>query len=317
MFPRIPTALLVAVSLSVAAPAVVAKPSAKDVAAAKKSSKEGQQLEKKKSYEEAKAAYQKSLELDDTPDTRIRLAGVERELGNLVEAAEHLRAAIDAPGVSFAQKTKAQNALKKLEKRIPTLTLDLPQGFSGKVRVDDRELGASELSAPIALNPGSHEVRAESDGHKPFSESVTLAEKDKKNLSVLLTELPPAQPEPEPAPAPEKKEGGGDNTFAYISLGVGVVGLAVGTYMGLKAKSTKSELDDSCRNDVCTDAEKDLYDRGKSQANIATAGFIVGGVGIGLGTVLLLSGGGKEGKVEARRATPYVGIGHAGFAGQF
>lgn len=313
---RIPGALLLAVGLALASPAVAA-PNAKDFAAAKKANKEGQQLEKKKAFEEAKAAYQKSLELSDNPDTRIRLAGVERELGNLVEAAEQLRKALEAPGVSFAQKKKAESALKKLEKRIPLLTLDLPQGFSGKVRVGDRELGASELSAPVELNPGTHEVRAEADGYKPFTESVTLAEKDKKNLSILMTELPQEKTEPEPEPAPVKKEGGGDKTFAYISLGVGVVGLAVGTYMGLKAKSTKSELDDSCRNNVCTDAEKDTYDRGKSQANIATAGFIVGGVGIGLGTVLLLSGGGKEGKVEARRATPYVGLGHAGFAGQF
>jgi hypothetical protein len=315
MSTRTISAVLLACGLVLAAPPSLAKPSAKDVAAAKKSSKEGQKLEKKKAWEDAKAAYEKSLELNDTPSTRIRLAGVEEELGNLVEAAAQLRVALEAKKLSFAQRTKAKKALKKIEKRIPVLTLDVPAGFAGKVSVDDRELTASELSQPINVNPGSHEVRAEAEGSRPFRESIEFADGDTKNLSILLTELEPEKPEPEPEPAPVKK--GGDKTLAYVSLGVGVVGLGVGTYMGLKARSTKDELDGACSNGVCSESQRDLYDKGKSQANISTVGFIVGAVGIGAGTVLLLSGGGKEGKVEARHASPYVGPGSVGVAGWF
>lgn len=316
MSPRTISAALLALGLVLATPPALAKPSAKDVAAAKKSSKEGQKLEKKKAWDEAKAAYEKSLELNDTPATRIRLAAVEEELGNLVEAAAQLRVALEAKKLSFAQRAKAKKSLKQIEKRIPVLTLDLPAGFSGKVYVDDRELTASELSQPINVNPGSREVRAESEGHRPFKESVQLAEKETKSLSILLTELPPDKPEPEPEPAPVKKTGG-DKTLAYISLGVGIVGVGVGTYMGLKARSTKDELDGACRSGVCSESERDLYDKGKGQANISTVGFIVGAVGIGAGSVLLLSGGGKEGKVEARHASPYVGPGSVGVAGRF
>jgi len=308
--------VLLALGLLFASPPLLAAPSGKDVAAAKKADKQGRKLEKKKDLEGAKQAYEEAIGLNDTPATRVRLAGVDEKLGNLMEAADHLRVALDAKKkLSFNQRIKAQRQLKSIEKRIPVLKLELPFSFSGKVHIDDRELDVGELGAPIKLNPGSHKIKAEAEGFQTYKESIELAEKDEKNLTVLMTELPKEAPPPEPKPEPKKS---GDKTLAYVALGVGVVGLAVGGYMGLKARSTKSELDDACKSGVCTEAQRDLYDRGKSQANVSTIGFIVGAVGIGAGTVLLLTGGGdKEGKVEARRVTPYVGLGHAGFTGQF
>lgn len=293
---------------------------AKGAPSAKQAEKDGQKAEKQQKWDEAKAAYEKALELDDNAATRIRLAAVEDKLGNLVEAAAHLKKALEDKKLSFAQRAKAKSQLKSLEKRTPTISFDLPKDFGGKVKLDDRELSASELGAPVPANPGKHEVRAEAEGMKPYSESIELAEKDKKNLSILMTELPQEEPQAEaPAEKPKEKKGG-DKTLAYVALGVGVVGVGVGAFMGLQAKSTKDDIDSKCQNGVCSESERDLYDKGKSQANISTAGFIVGAVGIGVGTVLLLSGGKgeMEGKASARRrATPYVGPGQVGVYGQF
>ncbi|MBK9002156.1 MAG: tetratricopeptide repeat protein [Myxococcales bacterium] len=292
---------------------------AKGAPSAKQAEKDGQKAEKQQKWDEAKSAYEKALELDDNPGTRIRLAGVEEKLGNLVEAAAQLKLALEAKKLSFAQRAKAKNQLKSLEKRIPTISFDLPKGFGGTVKLDDRELSAGELGAPVPANPGKHEVRAEAEGMKPYKESIELAEKDKKHLSVLMTELPSEEPAEAPAEKAEPKKSGGSNTLAYVALGVGVVGVGVGAFMGLQAKSTKSDIDAKCQNGVCGEDQRDLYDKGKTQANISTAGFIVGAVGLGVGTVLLLTGGkGKvEGKTEARRVTPYVGPKHVGVYGQF
>lgn len=292
---------------------------AKGAPSAKQADKDGQKAEKQQKWDEAKSAYEKALALDDKPDTRIRLAGVEEKLGNLVEAAAQLELALESKKLSFAQRTKAKNQLKALEKRIPTITFDLPKGFGGTVKLDDRELSANELGAPVRANPGKHEVRAEAEGMKPYKESVELAEKDKKHLSVLLTELPSEEPAEAPAEKAAPKQSGGSNTLAYVALGVGVVGVGVGAFMGLQAKSTKSDIDAKCPNGVCSEDQRDLYDKGKTQANISTAGFIVGAVGLGVGTVLLLTGGkgNVEGKAAARRVTPYVGPEHVGVYGQF
>jgi hypothetical protein len=119
----------------------------------------------------------------------------------------------------------------------------------------------------------------------------------------------------------EKDKGGKGSaakTLGFVSLGVGVIGVGVGVYFGLKARSTKSELDDACRDNVCTEAQRSKYDDGKKQANISTIGFVVGAVGIGLGTVLLVtSGGKKESAKKPRRIEPYVGPGSAGVVGTF
>lgn len=295
---------------------------AKGNPSAKTADKDGQKLEKQKKWDEAKSAYEKALELDDKPDTRLRLAGVEDKLGNLVEASEQVKKVLDAKGLSGAVRAKAKKLQKSLEKRTPTLTFDLPKGFSGSVKIDDQVIPQSELGGPVPANPGTRKISAEAGGMKPYNETVELKEKDKKNLSILLTELPKeetAAEEEGPAEQEKPKKGGGNKTLAYVSLGVGVVGVGVGAFMGLKAKSTKSEIDDKCKNGVCSEGERDLYDTGKTQATISTVGFIVGAVGIGVGTVLLLSGGsGKtEGKLSARRVTPYVGPRELGVFGNF
>ena len=318
---RIGTLLCLLLALGVCFSPAWAHAGPKDKAAALKADKDGQALEKKKSWEDARAAYQKSLELRDNAETRIRLAGVEEKLGNLVEAAAELEKALEAKDLSFAARTKAKAKLKGIEKRVPSIVLELPTGFSGTVRVDDHEVGKAELSSPVRVNPGSHEVKAEAEGFKPYSESISLKEKEKKNLSILMTEAAKTEDEAPAAPAEDKpkQKSGGNKTLAYVSLGVGAVGLVVGSVFALQAKSTKSDLDSKCKSGVCSESQRDLYDKGKNQANVATVGFVVGAVGLGVGTVLLLtSGDGKEGKKPvARRVSPYVGPGSVGFAGIF
>jgi tetratricopeptide (TPR) repeat protein len=317
--------LMLALAVAFFSGGAAAKGKAKgsDAAKALKADKQGQALEKKKSWEEARVAYEQSLELKESADTRIRLARVDEKLGHFHAALEQLETALAAKKISYGSKLKAQALKKSIEKKMPALVLELPSGFHGKVEVDDAKVDAT---APIPVDPGSHSVHVTAEGYKPYDETVDVAEKEKKNLTVLLTENAP-EPEPKAPPPPEpeqKKPSGGGHTLAYVSLGVGAVGVVVGSIFALQARSTKADLDNNCVNNVCSESQRDLYDKGKRQADIATVGFAVGAVGIGLGTVLLLTGGKteKEGKLEAQRrlkahATPYLGPGSVGVYGQF
>jgi tetratricopeptide (TPR) repeat protein len=168
-------ALLFSFGVLAAKPGKADKGDKADAAEATKADKEGQKLEKKKDFEAARDAYNKSLEKKDNPDVRLRLAGAEEKLGHLVEASEKLKKVIDAENVKGATKQKAQAKLKNIEKRIPTLQIDVPKDFKGTVYLDDEELGAGTLASPIPVNPGSHKVRAEAEGSKPFSESIEVA----------------------------------------------------------------------------------------------------------------------------------------------
>src|SRR5687768_5021558 len=101
--------MMLAFAMLFASPGVwAAKPGKGEAAEATKADKEGQKLEKKKDFEQARDAYNKSLELNDSPDVRLRLAGVEEKLGHLVEATEQLKKVIDGEKAKGATKAKAQ-----------------------------------------------------------------------------------------------------------------------------------------------------------------------------------------------------------------
>ncbi len=312
---------LLSFSLAVsAAPAVSAKPSG-DAVAAKKAVAEGKKQEKKKDYDAAREAYQHALELNDKPSTRLKLAKVEDKLGHLIEAADNVRRALESKKLSYMQRVSAKKTLKKLEKRIPTLTLELPAGFEGHVWVDDEEIEAGERKEPVAVNPGSRQVRAEAEGYLPYKESFDVAESESKAITILLTEAPPEKPVDKPVEEKDESSGNAKKTLGYVSLAVGGAGLVVGTAMGLAARSTRNELDSSCLNNVCTENERDLYDKGKTQANIATAGFVVGGIGLGLGAFFLLTADSSDKKnptAEAHtRIVPVLSPRQVGVAGRF
>jgi tetratricopeptide (TPR) repeat protein len=321
MLKRILLALFVMLTAIAFAPTALAKPSKQDVVLAKKAIKDAKKHEKAGDWEEAREAWQKAVDLNDTADARVGLSKAEAKLGHLLLAEEHLKKALEDPKA----KRKAEKELKALEEKIPTLKIEPPAEFSGTLKVDDEEKAASALTEPLRLDPGQHTVQAEAEGYKPFSETVVLEEGDKKDLTILMTELPKpvaaSEPTEEPEEEQKKSSGSTQKTLGWVSLAIGGAGVIVGTVMGLQARSTRNELDDACADDVCTEQERDLYDKGKRQADFATAGFIVGGVGIGLGTVLLLTAGGgdetAEPAADEARIEPVIGPGQLGVRGRF
>lgn len=314
-------ALLVAFALAWLTAPALAKPSKQDIALSKKAAQAGKKHEKKGEWEDAREAWQKAVDLNDTPDSRTHLAKAEAKLGRLLLAEEMLKKVLEEKKLSWAVRNKANKQLKELDKQIPQLKVEPPADFKGKIWVDEEEVELASLSEPLRFDPGEHKIRAEAEGYKPFSESIVLEEGDRKDLAILMTEAPEPIAPPPPKPAKEEKASGStQRTLGWVSIGVGVIGAGVGTVFAIQARSTRSELDDSCRDDVCSEADRELYDKGKNQANIATAGFIVGGVGIGLGTVLLLTAGSDDGddpKAEDARLEPVIGPAHVGVRGVF
>ncbi len=305
-------------------PAAQAAPSKADVVAARKAVGEGKRQEGKKDWEAARAAYQQAVELNESAAVRIRLARAEDKLGHLIEAAENLRLALDNKKINWGQKRTAKKRLKDLEKRIPTLSLELPAGFEGEVFVDEEAIEAGARGEPVAVNPGARKVRATREGFEPFSETFELAEGETKSVTILLVEkkAPPPARVPEEAEE-EKGSSGTQKTLGYVSLAIGGAGLVVGTAMGLAARSTKSELDKSCSSNVCSESDRELFDKGQTQANIATTGFVIGGVGLGLGAFLLLTADGGDAKKPAPadsaklRLRPVLAPNHVGLTGTF
>jgi hypothetical protein len=109
----------------------------------------------------------------------------------------------------------------------------------------------------------------------------------------------------------------------------------VGAGFGAVAMKAKNDLDNKCQGTECPQSEADKLSDGKTAGNIATAAFIVGGVGVVLGTVLFFtaspsSSGSSGGSTRAGGAPParprglaalepraFIGIGQVALAGSF
>jgi len=278
---------------------------------------EGIKQEKGESWQAAREAFESSVELNDTPKARYRLANALYNLGLLIEAREHAQQVADNKRAGWWDRKHSKDLLKQIEQRVCHITVSVPPDFDGVLRLDDKQLTSDAYGTRMEVNPGTVIVRAEAQGFVPFEKSVVLSDAADETVSVKL--------EPEAAPEPEKDkvevstdDGSTRKTIGYVSLAVGGVGLIAGTAFGLAARGTRDDLTAACVDDVCSETQRDTYDRGKMQANISTAGFLVGGVGLGLGAVLLLTGPqDKESEAASAKVQPYVGPMSAGVHGRF
>jgi tetratricopeptide (TPR) repeat protein len=109
---------------------------------------------------------------------------------------------------------------------------------------------------------------------------------------------------PEPAPDSQKAPIAG-----YALLGVGVVGLGLGTFFGLQALSSRSDAEDQCAEGGgvrrCPAAAQDALDTNQRNALIADISLGVGIVATAVGAYIVFKGSSQESatvvRAEARR----------------
>jgi serine/threonine-protein kinase len=133
----------------------------------------------------------------------------------------------------------------------------------------------------------------------------------------------PAPVHSTPAPAPEKPADvtadssgmSGQKKIALVAGAVGVVGLGVGGYFGLRSMSKKSDADGHCDGSVCRDqAGVDLRQEAIDAGNISTIAFAVGGVGVAAGIALWVTAPSSESAVRVHPtvARDFGGLGVSG-----
>jgi hypothetical protein len=125
------------------------------------------------------------------------------------------------------------------------------------------------------------------------------------------TPLPPPKPEPVVPPATplsvpmtiaspqtEKEPGWIPNQrlWGWVGLGVGAMGVGLGTTTGIMAVSRQSKLKDDCPDNVCI-GQANRVDTFNTLLTLTTVGFVVGGVGAAVGTTLLLTIPGEKNRI--------------------
>ena len=261
-------------------------------------------------YDSACAKFRESDKLDPAPGTKFNLADCEEQRGNLATAWELFKAVEGDLDPSDERYAIAQKRRQAVEPRVPKLEIVLAEGApeTTTVRIGEVELGKASFGLPIPLDPGQHElvVTAPQYGKRHFT--VTLTEGMTSEIAVAPGERvePSAASGPAPVrPSPIAAETSPQDTgpqsesssplLGYVLGGVGVAGLVVGGITGIMALGDASTADEHCWDTPtkgCDQEGVDANSSGKTLATVSTVGFVMGVLGVGVGTYLILSNDG-------------------------
>ncbi len=223
----------------------------------------------------------------------------------------------DRARIAAARADRLQAGLSKLTVRVAAENAQLP---SLHVTRDNAPLANSLLGSAIPVDPGKYHIVASADGYDPFEVDVEVAANgDSKLLDIpalkastkplvaagtpatappTTSEAPVAAPPTGTDTAPQPARSSGMRTAAYVTGALGVVGLGIGSYFGVRAISKNSDAEKNCpSNDTCN-ADGVAFNKQAQNAAVASNITIaIGAAFVVTGVVLYLS---SEPKREAR-----------------
>jgi hypothetical protein len=336
---HLPATLAIFATLALAGSTVRAD----DRAAARALFEEGRRLMKAGDVADACPKFEAAAHLTQTSGVRLNLAVCWEKLGRTASAwAMYDEARViaersgDASQLDLALKGKAA-----LEPKLSRILVSVPAASLARdlqVTRDGEPVLSGAWGVGVPVDPGPHQIAASAPGRKAWSTKIDVAA-GAATLTVMVPVLEPeapkvaALPPPEPRapvttgqpatqpPAPvdtQSTSGSSGSTqrlIGAVAAGVGVVGLGVGSYFGIKTASDKSTYQAHEANGQCIDLTcQTVSHNAASEGNISTVLFIAGGVVLAGGAVLWLTAPrAHEGAVTAK-IVPAVGTRTAGLS---
>jgi hypothetical protein len=303
-----PALALCCVGVSWPAPAR-AEAGAAQKAAAESLFDDGLKAMKSGHFAEACPKLEESERIDPAIGTLLYLGECYEKTGRTASAWATFREAASAAQaqgetertrVAAARADRLQPSLSKLTLKVAAETAQLP---TLRVMRDNVPIAKALFGLAIPVDPGKYHIVASADGYQSHEADIEVsANGDSKsleipvltvsttsptavpaavNVSAQTSSLPPQNPEPSPAPA----GGNALRTAAYVTGALGIVGLGVGSYFGVKAISKNNEAKDHCPGgNVCDDPQ------GESLTNDAQSAAVVSNIAIGVGAALAVTG---------------------------
>jgi hypothetical protein len=244
----------------------------------------GVQAEQRGDLASAEALFRDANKLVHVPSTALFLARVLAKQGRLLEARDHALEATRAPVQKgedpFQARCRAEAVAlaSDLEGRIPSLTIRLVGGdrTTTTLTIDGAPAPVLQTDAPRKLNPGSHTIVATSPGLPPTSVTVTLAEREAKEVVLALGAAQAVTPPPPPPPPRKAPKTLGPILLMAGGFGLGGASLIAGAVTGGLALSKTSELREQCGG-PCPPSLQDEFDAASTLATASDVTFIVGG----------------------------------------
>jgi hypothetical protein len=273
------------------------------------------------SHTEALALAKRAASIKMTPSLRLFLAGEQSQLQQIADAYGNSRqCSVEAESDSrLNNRERILAACKDLEealgKRVGRVTVTVPAGTSVKVSISGDEISSALLGEPYVVSPGKLTVTATGLGFLPFSSEVEVPEGGSTHVEVKLQVDTSSQVCPEgqervhgacAAVAPvvtaplvvtepaalqtPPRDSSSRRTWSIVVGSAGILGLGVGTALGIAALVAKSAAHDECPLAMsCTPAAVRDSKATVALANGSTVGFVAGGVLLAGGVALYLT----------------------------
>lgn len=297
MLGRTTKSWVLALCLGIASTAV-AKPTsaqATDAATAQVLFDDAKRLMVAAKFADACPKFLASNRLDPKVGTLLNLADCYEKTGQTASAwARFLESKTMAERAGQTDReTYARDRAAALVNKLSKLTISISveaRGLPGiEVRRDGILVDAAVLDVPAPVDPGAHVISASAPGRRAWSTKIQVrANAAQEAVEVPELERAPLEDGQKPL-AVQKTPGSTQRTLALVAGGVGVVGVGLGSVLGLIAISKWSDAKKGCDNTGCDSASISEGQSAETLANVSTVGFIVGALGLGGGAYLWLT----------------------------
>lgn len=304
--------LAVAACVFAASQSVLAAANEQDRVAAQALFEQGKELIAAGHHAEACAKFDESQRLDPGIGTQFNLADCYERVGRFASAyALYVDVAARSKTAGQAQREAvARKRAEALKPKITRLVIVIPEAVKVdglQVQRDGTVVGSAQWGLPIPIDPGVHKVLVKAPGKQPWEGSIEVPNDAQQHaISVpSLIDAPKEQQITSKESTLAATQSGAwplQKTLGLVAGGVGVVGLGVGGFFGLRAinknKDSKPYCDDSGN---CIEPGFGYREDARSAGNIATVGFAVGAVGLIGGAVLFFTAPTSESSSQSAR----------------
>jgi hypothetical protein len=226
-----------------------------------------------------------------------------RASGQLQETQKRLSICARPECPSFVQKDCAR-WLEEVDRELPSVVVSAP-GLDAEaaqqmtLQVDGKPVINPLGGAPLALDPGRHELVAATPGHPPVTR-VVMAQQGVQSRQVTLDFAGTTEElKPNTVVADAGEEGLSLRPYAYVAWGVGAVGLGMFAVLGTLGRADEQALQDDCPNvttdpalvssGVCLQSTADEREADYEREFLfADVGLVTGIVGLAAGTALFI-----------------------------
>jgi hypothetical protein len=307
------TCLVIACLLESWLPSAAASPqTAADRDAARALAEEGYSALNSQQFDIAEDRFRRADGLVHAPTFVVNEGRALVGLGRFVEAQERFQLVLsegvaeNAPVVWKNAFNDAAKLLEEVKPKIGWLTISVANAANAEVKIDGLSLPQAAFDVRRASNPGTREIMATANGFESQKLQVDLDEGAERTLNITFKPLKTAiSPKTEPMliadPRTPVHDQGTRPKSAYVALGIGGLGIAIGTVTGVLALRKRSELRAVCQSGACPPSAESNINAYHSLGLVSGLGFGLGLAAATTGVVLLQLGGQAKQSETAQR----------------